>query len=156
MDNTLNIYGLVLPGGDREAVLREMAAHLYSKKLVAENYIDLLLNREAEYPTGLPSEPIAVAIPHADRDSVYESTILVARLESEVDFHRMDMPEATVGVKLIFMLAIGCNDKQLTMLQEVMKVVQDGQLLCKLCGLNSGEEIERVLKSYFAGSGVDA
>ena len=100
------IAGYLAKGVQRDAVLTEMADYLVRRGAVKESYGSAVIQRENTFPTGIPVEPIAVAIPHSDRDLVVNTTILVAKLEQTVPFHRIDDVELEVDVKVVFMLAV--------------------------------------------------
>src|SRR5579862_6898362 len=52
---------------DATDALRQAAALLARVAAVTDDYADAVIAREADYPTGLPTEPVGVALPHADR-----------------------------------------------------------------------------------------
>ncbi|MCL2588045.1 MAG: PTS sugar transporter subunit IIA [Oscillospiraceae bacterium] len=94
-----------------------------------ESFISGCLDRETEYPTGLPSA-VPVAIPHCQCEGIKESSICILRLQKPVKFYRMDNSEAYVETKLIFNLAIKGSDAQLHYLQKLMAFVMDEEKMC--------------------------
>ena len=103
------IVGFLAKGTQRDDVLREMADYLVKRGAVKDSYGDAVIQRENTYPTGIPAEPIAVAIPHSDRNLVLNTTILVAKL------------------------------------------VQNAELIQKIAGAGSAEEIQTLVSAAYAG-----
>lgn len=147
----VEIQSVILDGKlGRTETLTYMANDLYEKGYVKEIYKDALLEREATYPTGVPSEPIAVAMPHAARETVNKCVISVAKLEAPIDFCRMDNPEATIPARIIFMLAIDSNDGELDVIMKIMDLVQNQEVMQKIIGMNSVEDITKIVKEHIA------
>ena len=145
------IVGFLAKGTQRDDVLREMADYLVKRGAVKDSYSDAVIQRENTYPTGIPAEPIAVAIPHSDRNLVLNTTILVAKLGQEVLFHRIDDADLQVGVKVVFMLAVDSNQGQLGTISQIMELVQNAELIQKIAGAGSAEEIQTLVSAAYAG-----
>ena len=70
-----------LPAGlSVEQIIRQLAQPLVAAELVVPDFADHVLKREATYPTGLPTEPPCVAIPHTDHKHVRHNAIAVGIL----------------------------------------------------------------------------
>ena len=135
----------------RDELLQEMADHLLKKGFVKEGYAEAVLARENKFPTGIPCEPISVAIPHCDRGFVNDTAVLVAKLAQPVTFNRIDDPDETVDVDLAFMLAVNSDEGQLEMLSKIMDLIQNEELVKGVLGAVSPEEISRLaLEAYLA------
>jgi len=109
---------------DAAEAIRLCGEALVAKGYTDETFITGCINREAEFPTGLPSA-VPVAIPHCQCDGIKESSICVLRLSEPVKFYRMDDASEFVETKLIFNLAIKGSDAQLTFLQKLMGFIMD-------------------------------
>ena len=97
--------------------------------------------REGTFPTGLPTRPVAVAIPHADPPNVLASAVAIATLKSPVQFAQMGTDGSTkLDVHAIFLLAIKEQSKQVEMIQQLMKVIQNQSLLDALTRAASPQE----------------
>ena len=105
------------------------------------------LNREKEYPTGLPTNGVGVAIPHAEIKYVLKPGIAVATLRTPVKFNVMGNPDEQVDVKLIFMLAIKDPNVQISILKKLVSIFQEEQLLVKLIDIKNEEEFADILNS---------
>lgn len=90
----------------REQAIRELAALLQAGGFVKESFTDAVIAREQVFPTGLPTQPVGIAIPHTDSEHVNRGAIAVGILVEPVTFNEMGDLEATVDVSIINVLAI--------------------------------------------------
>lgn len=97
---------------------------------VEREFIDSCIEREMEYPTGLPSV-IPVAIPHSKVKGIHENCICFLRLNKPVRFYRMDDSEEYVETRLVFNLAIKQAEEHLEFLQRLMQFVMNEQVISK-------------------------
>ncbi|MBM3125456.1 MAG: PTS sugar transporter subunit IIA [Chloroflexi bacterium] len=110
---------------------------------VSPGFAEDVWNREQTFPTGLPTQPLAVAIPHADPDHVNHSGICIGALKSPVHFVQMGTDGSTVlEVHVVFLLAIKEKEKQVEMIQQLMRLIQSPRLVDGLS--NSGSTSEAV------------
>ena len=110
--------------------INKLAKILYEKGFVKESYIQGILEREKNFPTGLPTEGVGVAIPHTDAEHVNNPAIAIAVLEKPVAFKMMGGAiEQEVEVQILFMLAIKESKTQIELLQKLMNIFQDKKIL---------------------------
>jgi PTS system galactitol-specific IIA component len=103
--------------------------------------------RELTFPTGLPTLPFAVAIPHADPDHVNSSAVAVGCLQSPVQFSQMGTDgSAKLDVHVVFLLAIKEREKQVEMIQQLMTVVQNQSLLGAMAKAASPAEVVDLIR----------
>lgn len=105
------------------------------------DYVDALKKREKEFPTGIDTGIIGIAIPHTAVDHVNSGKIAIARLEKSVPFHQMGNDDEVVDVKLVFMLAVDDPKRHLEKLQGIVEVIQDEDILRKLLNAKSEEDM---------------
>ncbi|RFA34794.1 PTS sugar transporter subunit IIA [Virgibacillus dokdonensis] len=130
----------------REQALEVVAQNLVNQNLVKKSFISAIIQREKEYPTGLPTKGVSVAIPHTDVKHVHTKTISLAILKHPVDFYVMGDNHNTTPVKVIFMLAMNEADAQLSLLQKLMHLFQDEKALTNIVQLKDKTEIKNVLE----------
>ena len=82
----LVIHGLAR---DRYEAITMCGEALYKEGLVSEQFGTLCVEREKNYPTGLPTE-IPTAIPHAKDESITQNSVCFLKLDRPVSFKRMD------------------------------------------------------------------
>lgn len=93
-----------------------------------ESFMRACIEREKEYPTGLPSE-VPVAIPHSKVDGIKDNCVCFLRLKRPVIFQRMDSDEESIETKAVFNLAIKDGDQHLEFLQTLMQAVMDKEIV---------------------------
>lgn len=108
---------------------------------VNEGYADAVAAREKEYPTGLPGDGISIAIPHTNNKYVNSPCVGVVIPKKPVEFGIMGTKDDKASVEVIFPLVIKDSKMQLVMLQEIMKIIQDGELLCKIRDARDKKEV---------------
>lgn len=136
-----------------KAANAQEALRLLNQALVASGhtlpeFADDVWKREQEYPTGLPTQPIAVAIPHADPDHVQRSAVAIGVLNEPVTFAQMGSDGSlTLAVKVVILLAIKEREKQVTMIQQVISLIQNAQLLENLCQSSDSHSAHEAIRS---------
>ncbi len=133
---------LVIQGAanNSEEAIRLCGEALYKAGIVGEDFGQLCVEREKEYPTGLPTE-IPTAIPHAKAGGIRENAICLLKLQSPVVFRRLDDDEEQVETDLIFNLAIKDPEEHLVVLQRMMEFLNNKEVLLKCKELSEEETI---------------
>jgi Phosphotransferase system mannitol/fructose-specific IIA domain (Ntr-type) len=129
---------------DSASVITKIGKKLMQAGLVNNDFIEAVINREIEYPTGLPTK-IPVALCHTDPEYVKCSFLTVATLETPVQFHEMGNPNNIQEVKIVFFLGILNKDKHIDILKNIMKFIQSEKLLQSICTTDSKPEIKKIL-----------
>lgn len=135
---------------DQKTAIQCVAFPLIEKGYVSSEYPELVMQREALYPTGLVTKGAMIAIPHSFDKATQGNHIAIGVLKHSVGFQNMEDMEQTLQVKLIFMLAISEACKQLEMLQVLMQMFKEEQLLKNMISMKSSEEICDLLNAYIA------
>ncbi len=144
-----NIY-LDIEASDYKEVLQIMGGILLEKGYVKDYYTDALLEREELSPTGLPVEPVSIAIPHTDPCHVIRPCVIVLKLKQPVRFKEMANPEHMVDAAWIFGLVFDDGNKQLPLLASVIELAQDETAMNGLMDAKDKEEVYAVVKRYIS------
>ena len=142
--------GLIRVGVDaRDAreVITLLSGLLERGGMVTPQYREDVLRREAEYPTGLPTGEVEVAIPHAGGTQVLLPGIAAAQLSRPVAFRSMGNPEQRVMARLVFLLAIKDPREQLDTLRTLMATFQDQGAVRRLAQAENVGEFAGVLRT---------
>ena len=83
-----------------EEVIEIAANELYQRGVVKKNFLENVLKRENEFPTGLNTGKYCVAIPHTDSDYVNRSQIEFVSLKEPVYFKNMANNDEKIPVTL--------------------------------------------------------
>lgn len=124
-----------------QEVLKYLSCYLLKKGYVKDSFYNALIEREKKFPTGLPTDGIKVAIPHADPVHVIKNGIAIALLKKPVLFREMGKFEGEVECDIVFMLAIKNPDEQIKVLQNFMNIFMDSNLLMKIKNAKTKKEI---------------
>lgn len=127
-------------------VLSKLGSVMIQKGYAADNYIDGLLDRELSFPTGIPAEPVAVAIPHTDASFVKKSKIGLMTLQQPVNFHVMGSDSDLIGVKVVILLGLADSQHHLKALQTIIELIQTPTFINQLLSVNTKEEAYEILK----------
>ncbi len=110
-----------------------------------ESYVQALKDREEEFPTGLCVDGFGVAIPHTPEEHVNEVATAIAALSHPVTFLEMGTDDP-VDVSLVFMLCVTDPQAHLEQLQQIVKIIQDKEVLKKLQGTSDQQAIIDIIK----------
>lgn len=145
MSNLLFDKSLVLILGDLSdtaLVEKKLASTMCVQGYVKDTYARAIAEREKEFPTALEVGDINVAIPHCDTEHVNISAVCVGILKTAVPWRRMDDPDSTSDVRLVFMLALSEAHAHLEMIQKIIGIIQDQQFAKKLVESNAEQAYE--------------
>lgn len=106
-------------------VIEQLGQSLRQAGCVTGSFEADVLAREAEHPTGLPTQPVGVAIPHAKPRGVLRSAIAVGILADPVEFRVMGAPDEAVAVRIVFLMALKESDRHLNILSALTSMLQD-------------------------------
>lgn len=112
----------------KEEFFAEAARVLKADSVVTEGFHNAILRREENFPTGLLTLSIPVAIPHTEYEFVNKESILFCNFEKPISFKRMDDPNETVSAELAIMLLIKDKNHHMESLVELMGLIQSDQL----------------------------
>lgn len=125
--------------------LEQLGLIMIQKGFANKDYVEGLLNREEEFPTGLSVEPFGVAIPHTDASFVKQSRIGIAILNQPVEFGEMG-GNGTVEVKIVILLGLSADSDHLKALQGVIKLIQNKEFVSELASSQSKEDVYKLLE----------
>lgn len=130
-----------------QEALSVMAGILVNRGVCKPSFVDAILKREREFPTGLETESgIGVALPHTDVEHVICNRIIVSVLKDEVDFGVMGFAQGKVAVKIIVMMAISDVDSHIPVLQKISDLLMDADRLMQLTITKDQELIRKIFE----------
>ncbi|EOG03386.1 hypothetical protein WOY_01860 [Enterococcus faecium EnGen0372] len=109
---------------NKEEAFLIAAQRLEKMGYVNENYLNGLIAREREFPTGLITKYLNIALPHSECEYVEKPFIFVMQLKNPIYFYQMgDSQEMTV--ENLFFLGIKEPKEQVGLLQAFMNLFMD-------------------------------
>jgi PTS system galactitol-specific IIA component len=143
---------LVMPlnADTSEDAIRILGGQLLEKGYVHSTFIPAVLERELNFSTGLPTDPIGVAIPHTDAHHVIKPAIAVGISPKPITFHEMGDPDsADVQVRLVLMLAIPDPSQVAMMLKRLVNILRAPGFLAPLAETQDRKTASELLSSQF-------
>ncbi|MBP9479048.1 MAG: PTS sugar transporter subunit IIA [Sebaldella sp.] len=130
---------------DKDELLRYMGEKLLIKNIVKGTYPEAVVMREKEFPTGISSKNIGIAIPHTVAEHVNEPKVAISILKKPIEFQMMGEPNVKVQVSLVIMIAINNPDLQIDFLQKLVSIIEDHDLLLQIKNAESIDEVYELL-----------
>lgn len=129
-----------------EDVMRQLGGMLTEQGYAKDSYVDALIKREGEFPTGLDIDGVGIAIPHTDVAHVNKAATAIATLKEPVDFIQMGTDDEPVKAELIFMLSVDDPKAHLEQLQQIIAIIQDKEVLKNILETKEEKRIIEIIK----------
>jgi PTS system galactitol-specific IIA component len=136
---------------DRREAVSVLAEAMRAAGKVRESFLEGVLEREAEFPTGLPTPGAAIAIPHTDVQHCIEPAVAVGTLRDAVEFEEMGSPGSTLDVRIVFLLSITNPEDHVEWLSRLSSAFQTPKLAQKLLESTSTVQACRLLRAGVEG-----
>ncbi|MBR5559338.1 MAG: PTS sugar transporter subunit IIA [Oscillospiraceae bacterium] len=136
---------LGLEASDRDDCIRKIVAHMAENGYVGLDYADAVIERENKYPTGLPTEGVVTAIPHANCGTVHITGMALAVLTHPVGFYNMADSSELLKPEIVCVIANTDASQQLSTLRQLMTCFSEEELLLKIKAAATAEEIIDIL-----------
>lgn len=124
-----------------EAILA-LAGLLEKKGRVNMHFGPSAIQREQSFPTGVPAQPYAIAFPHGESSTVYQSSLGIGTLAQPVHFRSMEDPNMELPVRAIFLLANRSPREHVNVLKKLSRFFKKPDHLNRL--LLISDELELV------------
>lgn len=134
---------------DKETLIERLGSAAVERALVLPSFTKAVIDREKDYPTGLSTEYIDLAVPHTDACHVIQQAIIVAKLDDPVTFVAMGSDDKTVAAKYVFLLLLKNDGEQVPLLQKLMDMCSDKDATDALKKADTPEEIFKVIYEYY-------
>ncbi len=132
---------LGVEGETRDEVLYNIAKVLMEKGVAKDTFYEALLQRENEYPTGLPIGEINVAIPHTYPEHINEVAITIAVPKKPVVFRNMGDKDEEILISVILCLTMRKMDDNVKLLPALMGFFADEDNLRALLACKTPAEV---------------
>ncbi|MGI6144432.1 MAG: PTS sugar transporter subunit IIA [Clostridia bacterium] len=128
-----------------EQVIRELGKRVLAKGYIDEEFIENLLAREKEFPTGLETV-YPIAIPHVG-GHCHKSFLAVAVLKKPVTFMAMEGTGKELDVRCVFLFGITDPQHQVEVLKKFIFAFREEENLKKIHEATEKNEILNILKT---------
>lgn len=109
---------------NNKQVIQLLCERAKAQGFITDEFIEKILARETEFPTGLPTA-VPVAIPHI-HDGCLKSFFSIAVLDHPVAFESMDGAEEPIMTEIVFLFGITDPSQQCAVLMKFCELFQDG------------------------------
>ena len=134
----------------RERVIETLGEILYKAGFVRASYTKAVLEREEIFPTGLPTQPYGIAIPHTDSEHVEAGAIAIGILQYPTPFREMGGAEDQwIDAHIVMALAIEDPGSVSSILRSLAMAFQDPGFLSGLKGSSSAETVIQLMNARF-------
>jgi len=121
--------------------LKKIGQELIKKELVKDNFVDGIIEREKNYPTGIDLSMIEgqkynVAIPHTEREYCRSKCIVFVKAKHDITFKNMISPDEKLKVRYLFIIINDENDAQTNILASIM------DFITQKCNMDKLDEID--------------
>ena len=130
-----------------EEAIKLLGGVMAQEGFVEEAYWEDVYKREQTFPTGLPTQPIAIAIPHADPDRVIKSGIGIAVFKQPVKFRIMGSNDPDeLDVPVVFMMALKDIKQQTAVLRDLLTLIQSKTIVSEIFHADSPKLILKIIQ----------
>lgn len=127
-------------------VLKKVGMALIREGYAKSSYVNGLIEREENFPTGLNIDGIGIAIPHTEACYVEKNGMALAVLKTPVKFFQMGTDDENIDVRLVFMLTVKDPGRHLKRLQRIMDLIQDSSVLAQLLKAKDEKTIIQIIR----------
>lgn len=114
--------------------------------LVEPSFCEAIVKREKEFPTGLETSTYNVALNHVDSEHVKTNALFIYKLKKPISYHKMDNPDETIDVDIVFVLLIKDHDLQVKAISAACKFWLNENAMKELYKAQNKEAILTLLK----------
>lgn len=148
--NENNIFVVASDAKNFEDVITQLSNELLKKETVKSGYVNAVLAREKEYPTGIPVS-VPVALPHTDAEYCLKPAIIVGKLAQPVPFGMMGgEADEVVDVRLVFMLSLPDPKNQIETIKNLTEMFRKDSVLENILQTQSLDGIKNIIAQNFS------
>lgn len=140
-----DLVEISLEAENSEQVIRELGKRVLAKGYIDEEFIENLLAREKEFPTGLETA-YPIAIPHVG-GHCHKSFLAVAVLKNPVTFMAMDGTGKELPVRCVFLFGITDPEHQVEVLKKFIFAFREEENLKIIHEATDNNEALKILKT---------
>lgn len=133
---------------DRKNLYKQIAEKLMKLGYVKDTYESALNKREDEFPTGVVSEHISIALPHANPENINKPFVAIVTTKNLIELLQMGY-NTKEETKTFFFLGIQHSDDQLTLLQKFMALIQDKDFVDDFESITDESEMFQYIEKKF-------
>ena len=130
---------------DRKDMFTYIGTELINLGLVKPEYIEKILEREENFPTGIDLGYMQVAMPHVESQYVNDNAIFIVTSKKGVEFENAE-DDGIVNAKIIFGLIVKNSEEHIDFLMKLTVLFQKEEVLKDIYNLNDQDKVIEILK----------
>ena len=144
----IDLIDVNLRAETKEELFELVGKDLEVKGFVNKNYIEGIKKREKEFPTGLITKNLNIALPHSETEYVEKPFIYIVKLQnSSLAFNQMG-DNQEMEVSDFFFLGIKDPSKQVQLLSYLMDLFSDDNFINDYKNTTEKEKIYELINTY--------
>lgn len=144
----IDLIDVNLRAETKEELFELVGKDLEVKGFVNKNYIEGIKEREKEFPTGLITKNLNIALPHSETEYVEKPFIYIVKLQnSSLTFNQMG-DNQEMEVSDFFFLGIKDPSKQVQLLSYLMDLFSDDNFINDYKNTTEKEKIYELINTY--------
>ena len=140
-----NIIFLNQEFASREEMFKFISNELLKNNYVTEQYLEKVIQRENNHPTGFKLKTLNVAMPHVDCEFVRKNGMFIVTSKKGIIFKNAETDE-DLFINIVFGLLLKESDTHLTFLMKLASSFGNDSILQKIVESNNKIEIKNILK----------
>lgn len=129
---------------NQEDMFRYVSQVLIENDYVTDQYLEKVLAREQNHPTGFKLKAINVAMPHVDPEYIKKNGLFLVASKNGILFKNAETDD-DLAVNLIFGLLLKESDTHLSFLMKLAGSFQNDSILQQLLNSNNKTEAIKIL-----------
>jgi PTS system galactitol-specific IIA component len=138
-----------IEASDTDGFFTELGHRLDAQGYIKDTWFDAITTREKNYPTGLATQSIGIAIPHTEPENLVKPYIAVVKPTKPIVFQAMAGMGDPVPAELIVNLGIQHEGGQVACLQNLMSIFMNDEAVADIMDQTTGEDMVSTITKYF-------
>lgn len=134
----------------KEELFHQLGTRLEELGYIQDTWYDAILSREENFPTGLRSPEMGIAIPHTDPEHLKKAYMAVVVPKTPIEFVHMGTEDDRVGAEFIVNLGVEHQENQVDALQKLIMMFVNSEAVSELRGQTTGEGMVETIRKYIA------
>lgn len=136
------LVDLSVEGASEAEVFQIVATKLLEAGMVNDGYLNGITEREEHFPTGLVTQHLNIALPHADPEFIEQPFVFICRLNTPVKVKQMG-DNQEMDVQNLFFLGIKDGSNQVGLLQVFMNLFMDEEFVQRFAAIDCPDTMYR-------------
>lgn len=139
---------LDIDANNSDELFEQVASKLMNLGYVNDSYVRALKLREKEFPTGLQTKFLSIALPHVDPEHINKPFIATVINSKPIHMQQMGSNE-DMEVRYFFFLGITDSSYQVVLLQKFMQLLQNKRFADDLTNQTNQETMYNFMTNEF-------